>query len=80
MSEDALSSHEKYLKIYSQVRDNDKKIGQIFNGYSHSRMLSQLSMMQSYGLMGAFPFCRQIREVFLATDHLSGHTQMSAIK
>jgi hypothetical protein len=51
MSEDALSSHEKYLKIYSQVKDNDKKIGQIFNGYSRSRMLSQLSMMQSYGLI-----------------------------
>ena len=51
MAEDALSSHEKYLKIYSLVRDRDKELGRIFDGYSRARMLSQLAMMQSYELL-----------------------------
>ena len=51
LSENVLSSHEKYLKMYKQVRDSDKKMGQIFDGYSRSRMLAQLSMMQSYELI-----------------------------
>ena len=51
MADDALSSHEQYLKIYSLIRKRDKDLGQIFDGYSRSRMLSQLSMMQSFELL-----------------------------
>jgi hypothetical protein len=50
-AEEALSSHEKYLKIYSQIRDHDKQLGLIFDGYSRSRALSQLAMIQSYDLL-----------------------------
>lgn len=50
-ADDALSSHEKYLKIYSLVEDRDEELGRIFNGYSRSRMLSQLAMMQTYELL-----------------------------
>jgi len=50
-ADDALSSHEKYVKIYSLIRDRNKELGRIFDGYSRSRMLSQLSMMQSYQLL-----------------------------
>lgn len=51
IAEDTLSSHEKYLKIYSQFKVRDQELGQIFDGYSRSRMLSQLAMMQSYELL-----------------------------
>lgn len=50
-ADDALSSHEKYLKIYSLIRERDKEMGQVFDGYSRSKMLSQLSMMQSFELL-----------------------------
>jgi len=50
-AEDELSSHEKYLKIYSQITDCDRKIDRVFDGYSRSRALSQLAMIQSHGLL-----------------------------
>jgi adenine-specific DNA methylase len=50
-SNDALSSHEKYLEIYSLVRDRDKKLAQIFDGYSRSRALMQLAMIRSQDLL-----------------------------
>lgn len=51
MTEDVLSNHEKYLKIYSRIRERNKELARIFDGYSRSRMLSQLAMMQSYELL-----------------------------
>jgi hypothetical protein len=51
LAEEALSSHEKYVKIYAHIRDHDKALGRIFDGYSRSRALSQLAMMQSYELL-----------------------------
>lgn len=50
-AEDALSSHEKYLKIYAQIRDDNKELGRIFDGYSRSRALTQLAMIQSRELL-----------------------------
>jgi hypothetical protein len=50
-ADDALSSHERYLEVYSLVRDRDKELGQIFDGYSRSRALMQLAMIQSHGLL-----------------------------
>ena len=50
-AEDELSSHEKYLKIYSQITDRDREIDRIFDGYSRSRALSQLAMIQSRQLL-----------------------------
>ena len=50
-AEDGLSSHQKYLKIYDRVQEYDKEIGRIFDGYSRSRALSQLAMMQSRHLL-----------------------------
>jgi hypothetical protein len=51
MADGALSSHEQYLEIYSLIQKRNKELGRIFDGYSRSRMLSQLSMMQSYELL-----------------------------
>ena len=50
-TDDALSSHEKYLKVYSLVRDRNKELGQIFDGYSRSRALMQLAMIQARELL-----------------------------
>ena len=50
-ADDTLSSHEKYLEIYSLVRERDKELGQIFDGYSRSRALMQLAMIQSRNLL-----------------------------
>lgn len=50
-ADDALSSHQKYLKIYDRIQDYDDDIGRIFDGYSRSRALSQLAMIQSHHLL-----------------------------
>lgn len=50
-AEDALSSHQKYLKIYDRIQDYNDEISRIFDGYSRSRALSQLTMMQSHHLL-----------------------------
>ena len=50
-ADDVLSSHEKYLEIYSLVRERDRELGQIFDGYSRSRALMQLAMIQSRNLI-----------------------------
>ena len=52
----ALSSHEKYLKIYSLIRDRDKELGQVFDGYSRSKALMQLALIQSRGLLAPEEF------------------------
>jgi hypothetical protein len=49
--EDQLSSHEKYLKIYDQIRGSNKEIGRIFDGYSRSRALLQIATIQSHQLL-----------------------------
>ena len=51
MADETLSSHEQYLKIYTLIEDRDETLGRIFNGYSRSRMLSQLALMQSFKLL-----------------------------
>ena len=68
-AEEALSSHEKYLKIYSQITDYDREIDRIFDGYSRSRALSQLALIQSRGLLEPVEFeCfSESTQVFL--DH-----------
>ncbi|MEM8493458.1 MAG: hypothetical protein AAF756_21785 [Pseudomonadota bacterium] len=50
-SENSLSSHEKYLKIYALVSDSDNRIEEIFDGYSRSRALRQLVMFKTEGLL-----------------------------
>lgn len=50
-ADDMLSSHERYLEIYSLVQDRDKELGQIFDGYARSRALLQLAMIQSRNLL-----------------------------
>jgi hypothetical protein len=50
---ETLSSHEKYLEIYSLVRERDKELGQIFDGFSRSKALMQLAMIQSRDLIAA---------------------------
>ena len=55
-AEDALSSHQKYLKIYDRIQAYDEDIGRIFDGYSRSRALSQLAMIQSHHLLESEDF------------------------
>jgi hypothetical protein len=50
-ADDTLSSHEKYLKTYTLIRDRDKELTEIFDGYSRSRALMQLAMIQSRELL-----------------------------
>ena len=45
-----LSSHEKYLEIFSLIRERDKELGQIFDGLSRSKALLQLALIQSHEL------------------------------
>ncbi len=50
-ADDALSSHQKYLKIYDRIQDYNGQMGRIFDGYSRSRALSQLAMIHSHHLL-----------------------------
>lgn len=50
-AEEALSSHQKYLRIYNEIQHYDEQMGRIFDGYSRSRALSQLAMIQSHHLL-----------------------------
>ena len=50
-ADDTLTSHEKYLEIYSLVRERDKELGRIFDGYSRSKALMQLAMIRSRNLI-----------------------------
>jgi hypothetical protein len=50
-ADDTFSNHEKYLKIYSLIIDRDKELGLIFDGYSRSKALIQLAMIQSRNLL-----------------------------
>jgi len=67
-AEDALSSHEKYLKIYSQITDHNKELGRIFDGFSRSRALAQLAMIQSRDLLepGEFECFSESTQEYLA--------------
>ncbi|MCB1695239.1 MAG: hypothetical protein KDI34_03345 [Halioglobus sp.] len=69
---DALSSHQKYLKIYDEIQHYDEQIGLIFDGYSRSLALSQLAMIQSHHLLEPEEFAglsASTRE-YLAQCHL----------
>jgi hypothetical protein len=54
--DDALSSHEKYLKIYNLIRNRDKELAEVFDGYSRSTALLQLAMIQSRKLLEPVEF------------------------
>ena len=50
-ADDTLSNHEKYLEIYSLVIHRDKELELIFDGYSRSKALTQLALIQSRNLL-----------------------------
>ncbi len=45
------SNHDRYLLLFKTVRDQDRELAQIFDGYSRSKALMQLAMMASKGLI-----------------------------
>lgn len=51
IADETVSSHDRYLRVYSQVRNHDREIAQLFDGYSRSRALFQLALMQSHDLL-----------------------------
>ena len=55
-SNDTLSSHEKYAEIYSLIRERDKELDLIFDGYSRSKALMQLALIQSRDLLESEEF------------------------
>jgi hypothetical protein len=44
-------AHERYLKVFEIVRDNDKELGALFDNPRRSSALGQLSMIASAGLV-----------------------------
>lgn len=44
-------AHERYIEMYKIVRDGDKKLAQMFDGFSRSRALDQLVMYYGNGLL-----------------------------
>ena len=51
INDEKLSNHDKFLQIYTTVTDQNRNLAQIFDGYSRSRALLQLTMMQSFELL-----------------------------
>lgn len=44
-------AHERYIEMYNIVRDGDKKLAQMFDGFSRSKALSQLVMYYAHDLL-----------------------------
>lgn len=44
-------SYDRYCKMYKTVRDGDKKMARMFDGFSRSKALTQLAMYVDDGLL-----------------------------
>ena len=53
LADGALSNHDKFLQVYATTNDRNRELGRIFDGYSRSGALLQLTMMQSSDLLDA---------------------------
>ena len=53
LADETLSNHDKFLQVYATINDRNRVLGRIFDGYSRSRALLQLTMMQSSDLLDA---------------------------
>lgn len=49
--EEAGDAHDRYLEMYKIVRDGDKKLAYMFDGFSRSKALDQLVMYYDNGLL-----------------------------
>lgn len=50
-SASAATSHERYLKVYALVQDEDKELGQMFDDLKRSNAVVKLSLMRRAGLL-----------------------------
>lgn len=51
ISDTKRDSHERYIEMYKIIRDGDKKLAQLFDGFSRSKALFQLVMYYSNDLL-----------------------------
>ncbi len=51
ISDTKRDSHERYIEMYKIVRDGDKKLAHMFDGFSRSRALDQLVMYYGNDLL-----------------------------
>lgn len=49
--QEMLSAHERYLKLYALIRERDKKLGRIFDGFSRSSAPFALKKMANENLV-----------------------------
>lgn len=45
------NAHERYLEMYKIIRDGDKMLARMFDGFSRSKALNQLVMYYNNGLL-----------------------------
>lgn len=50
-SNEDLSYHERYLKIYKLIKNRDREMANIFNDFRRSTALLQLGQMNAHGLL-----------------------------
>ncbi|WP_018177026.1 hypothetical protein [Thioalkalivibrio sp. AKL8] len=51
MEQDDRSNHERFLDLYEQVREADKRLAFIFDGHARSKALDQFTCMRREGLI-----------------------------
>jgi hypothetical protein len=51
ISDTKRDSHERYIEMYKIVRDGDKKLAHMFDGFSRSRAMNQLVMYYGNDLL-----------------------------
>lgn len=51
ISDTGRDSHERYIEMYKTVHDRDKKLAQMFDGFSRSKALFQLMMYYENNLL-----------------------------
>jgi hypothetical protein len=74
-SDSAKSFHQRYLDIFDVIERRDKEIAQAFNDIRRSTALTQLTAIQSHGLLTKEEFLRftpetcRVVEALLAIEH-----------
>ncbi|SEQ70132.1 hypothetical protein SAMN03080615_02460 [Amphritea atlantica] len=66
-----LSNHEKYISLYRMIEKRDKRIAEIFNYNSRSKVMLQLYLLKSEGLLEAVQiagFSTEVQEYLTNND------------
>jgi hypothetical protein len=72
-SDSAMTPHERYLKVYGLIQDEDKELGRMFDDLKRSNAVRKLFLMQRAGLLTQDEwagFSGEIKDAFVQNQTL----------